>query len=221
TRLLATSGGILLYLLGQTTSGLSRLILKGGGIFLGMRGLINRDVKTLIGSEMSEDGRGIIDIRKSITIQAPVEQVYNLWENFDNFPRFMEHVKEVRNMGGGRNHWIVRGPAGMDVEFDAMVTEKVPNELIAWESVADSSVKHKGRVRFNRNNNRTRVQVWMTYIPPAGVLGHAVASLFGTDPKSAMDQDLARMKSLIEEGETTAHSEKVRKEDVMGGEERG
>lgn len=219
TRLLATSGGILLFMIGQTSRGFRRFLLQGAGLGLGLRGLVNRDFGTLIGSQGTDVERGVVDVRKSITIQAPVEEVYRLWENFENFPQFMEHVKEIRNMGGGRSHWIVSGPAGVDVEFDAVVTEKVPNELIAWETVADAGVKHKGRVRFTRVNGRTRAQVWMTYIPPAGVIGHAVATLFGADPKSAMNKDLVRMKSLIEQGETTARSEKVRKEDLIGGEE--
>ncbi|HEY5572413.1 MAG TPA: hypothetical protein VIK64_05285, partial [Anaerolineales bacterium] len=60
----------------------------------------------------------------------------------------------------------------------------------------------------------TRVTVRMSYTPPAGAVGHAVASLFGVDPKKAMDDDLVRMKSLIEEGKTTAEGKQVKKEEV-------
>jgi uncharacterized membrane protein len=67
-------------------------------------------------------------------------------------------------------------------------------------------------VRFQPNEQGgTRVEVRMTYNPPAGALGHAVASLLGADPKHAMDEDLVRFKSLIEEGKTSANGQDVRR----------
>ena len=76
-----------------------------------------------------------------------------------------------------------------------------PNALIEWRSTPDSQVKHEGAVRFEpTDDGGTRVSVGLCYVPPAGALGHAVASLFGADPKSEMDADLMRMKSMIETG---------------------
>jgi uncharacterized membrane protein len=214
SRLLAVSGGSLLWLYGSLRGGIPGFLMKWGGFGLAARGLFNKNLKNLAG--MGDGDQGVVDIRKTVTIQAPVEEVYGMWENFENFPRFMSHVKSITNQGGGRSHWVVKGPAGVEVEFDAVMTENVPNELIAWETVADSQVKHRGRVRFTRQNDRTRAQVWMTYVPPAGALGHAVATLFGTDPKTAMDEDLVRLKSLLETGKTTTEGQTVRKEELNG-----
>lgn len=214
TRLLATSGGILLWLIGSLRGGPLGFLMKWGGFGLGLRGISNKNLRRLAGMQTTTGEFGVVDVRKTITINAPVEEVYSLWENFENFPRFMSHVESISNLGGGRSHWVVKGPAGVKVEFDAVVTEKVPNELIAWETVSDADVRHKGRVRFTRQNDRTRAQIWMTYVPPAGALGHAVATLFGADPKSAMDEDLVRLKSLLEHGVTTAEGERVRKEEL-------
>ncbi len=98
-----------------------------------------------------------------------------------------------------------------------MITEEKPNEMIAWKTVEDSTVKHYGQVRFKQSQQEgTQVNVNMAYTPPAGVAGAAVANLFGVDPKSSMDSDLARMKSLLEEGKTTADSRKVTSDQVMG-----
>jgi len=70
--------------------------------------------------------------------------------------------------------------------------------------VPDSQVHHAGFVRFDENRDgSTRVTVQMSYAPPAGTLGHAVAQLFGVDPRQAMHEDLIRLKSLLEEGETS------------------
>ncbi|MEO8357210.1 MAG: hypothetical protein ABI621_14975 [Chloroflexota bacterium] len=77
--------------------------------------------------------------------------------------------------------------------------------MIAWETLPDSQVQSVGFVRFDPNRNGgTRLSVQMDYTPPAGVLGHAVAQLFGVDPRQAMHEDLMRLKSLLEEGKTSS-----------------
>jgi uncharacterized membrane protein len=142
--------------------------------------------------------RGIV-VQKAFRVQAPVEKVFAFWADYGNFPHFMSKVRDVRH-AGNRSHWVVRGPAGIDVEWTSEVTAMEANSRIAWRSTADSQVKHEGQVRFEPDGEGTRVSVRMRYMPPAGVLGHAVASLLGADPKSEMDADLARMKTLIETG---------------------
>ena len=77
----------------------------------------------------------------------------------------------------------------------------LPGELIEWRSISDSDVRHTGAVRFvQTSDGGTRLSVHLSYLPPAGAFGHAVATLFGADPKSEMDADLMRMKSMIESG---------------------
>ena len=87
------------------------------------------------------------------------------------------------------------------MHWTAEVTRVEPGRLIEWCCSSGSDVWHSGRVSFDDNaHGGTRVQVEMSYVPPAGALGHAVATLFGADPKSEMDADLMRMKSMIESG---------------------
>src|SRR5690606_31576745 len=75
------------------------------------------------------------------------------------------------------------------------------NELIAWRTEGEALVQHAGRVRFmGTDDGTTIVDVKMTYNPVAGAVGHVIARLFGTDPKSQMDDDLLRMKSFLETG---------------------
>jgi uncharacterized membrane protein len=81
------------------------------------------------------------------------------------------------------------------------VTRLVAGERIEWRSLSGSDVRHRGCVRFASNgDNGTRLSIELCYLPPAGAFGHAVASIFGADPKSEMDADLMRMKSMIETG---------------------
>jgi uncharacterized membrane protein len=141
---------------------------------------------------------GRIEIRHSIDIEAPVERVFEFWSRFENLPQFMSHVREVRSLGGGRTHWVVSGPAGAPIEWDAVTTRVEANRMLAWRTVEGALVEHTGSVRFSGHGTRTRLHVTMSYRPLGGVLGHGLASLFGADPKSVMVEDLGRFKSLME-----------------------
>ncbi len=212
TRLIAGTSAVYLILYSLFKGGLKGFLARLGGFYLGARALTNMHVRDLIGKGGDQ---GIIRVRKSIQIDAPVEEVYDLWSNFENFPRFMNNIENIRTSGKDRSHWVVKGPAGSKVEFDAITTDMIPNELVAWETTPDSTVKHSGQVRFRENQRGTQVNVSMAYTPPAGIAGHAVATLFGKDPKSEMDNDLARMKGLLEEGKTRTSKQKVTREEVM------
>lgn len=162
------------------------------------RSVTNIETKRLLGTG---GGRRAITVEKSINVNAPLDVVYGLWFNFENFPRFMKNVLEVRKINEGISHWKVVGPAGVPVEWDAEITRVVPNELISWKSVEGSTVANAGYVLFEPNDDdSTEVTVRISYNPPAGAVGHAVATIFGADPKSEMDSDLVRMKTLLETG---------------------
>jgi uncharacterized membrane protein len=167
------------------------------GFALFVRAASNLPARRLVGVGA---GHRAVEVQKTINIDAPVDVVYGFWSNYDNFPLFMHNVKEVRDTNDGFSHWTVAGPAGMTVEWDAILTDLDINRRIAWESVAGSTVDNAGEVCFVENpDGSTRVDVRLSYNPPAGAIGHAVASLFGSDAKSEIDQDLLRMKTLIEQ----------------------
>ena len=168
-----------------------------GGALLCARGVTNVEIERLVGLG---GGRRAVDLQKTINVAAPVETVYDFWSDVENFPLFMSKVIEVRDLGNGQSHWVVEGPGGVRFEWDAVITRQVPNELLAWKSVPGSTVQSAGIVRFMSNNGQTSIDIKLSYNPPAGALGHGIASLFGSDPKTLMDQDLMRMKSLIETG---------------------
>jgi uncharacterized membrane protein len=167
------------------------------GLALLARGATNLPLKRVLGAGA---GRRAVDVQKTIHIEAPVEKVYELWSEYENFPRFMSHVREVKKIGDARTHWIVDGPAGVPVQWDALTTSAIPNHELAWKSEPDSFVQHAGIVRFMPEDMGTQVEVRLTYNPGAGGVGHAVAKLFGADPKRQLDDDLMRMKSYIETG---------------------
>ena len=200
TRLLGGVGGSLLTLYGLRRSGLSKPILSTAGLIITARSMTNLDTRSLLGV----GGENLIRVRKGINIDAPIDEVYQFWRNFENFKLFMNHVKDI-TVQDDVSTWQVAGPAGSTVEFKSHITRDIPNESIAWESLPDSQVKTAGFVRFDPNRDgSTRVSVQMEYLPPAGALGHAVAQLFGVDPRQAMNDDLTRLKSLLETGKTSS-----------------
>jgi uncharacterized membrane protein len=212
TRLfLGTLGGILA-LQGARSKGPGGKALSLIGLGLVTRAATNLPPRQLVGLGA---GRRAIEVQKTIRVAAPIDRVWELWTNFENFPQFMSHLREVGKIDEGRSHWVAVGPAGVPVEWDAIVTDWVPNQLIAWKSVEGSTVETAGRVRFRATpEGETEIDVQMSYNPPAGAVGHAVATLFGADPKRAMDEDMLRLKSLLEEGKTRADGEPVRLEEV-------
>jgi uncharacterized membrane protein len=211
TRLLSGVGGSLLALYGLKRKGLTKPLLSTAGLVLTTRSVTNMDTRSLLGI----GGEKAIKIRKAINIDAPIDEVYQFWRNFENFELFMEHVKEV-SVQGDISTWKVAGPAGTTVEYQSRMTRDVPNESIAWETLPGSQVQHSGFVRFDPSTTGgTRVSVQLDYLPPAGELGHVVAELFGVDPRQAMNEDLIRLKSLLEDRRTSSSKgTAVLKEDV-------
>ncbi len=167
------------------------------GIAFFMRGLTNMPIRRLTGATA---GRRAIDLQKTIDIAATPETVFDIWANYENFPHFMSHVLEVRDLGQQRSHWIVEGPMGARIEWNARLTESIRPLVLAWKTEPDATVEHAGLIRFEPTGNGTRVSVRMSYNPPAGALGHGLAVLLGRDPKRQLDDDLMRMKNLIESG---------------------
>jgi uncharacterized membrane protein len=174
------------------------------------RAVTNRGWRDIVGF----GGKRTVRLEKSLHILAPVEEVFSFWSRVENFPRFMTHLKEVRDLGGGRSHWVAEGPGGVAVSWDAEIVDFKKNEMLSWRSINGSTVNTEGVVKFSKSRDGgTTVQIRMCYCPPAGVLGHGVAWLFGADPKSEMDDDLARLKSLLEIGKTRARGSAVRREE--------
>jgi uncharacterized membrane protein len=189
--------GSALIIYGARKRSLLGLFASGAGSALLLRGATNTPMSELVGLA---SGPHVIDIQKTITVDAPVEEVFNTLTHYENFPQFMSNVREVKIREDGSSHWTVAGPAGRTVEWDAVTSQLVPNEVVAWTTTPGSVIEHTGVIRFQRINSSTRLEVKMSYNPPAGVFGHIVAVLFGADPKHELDEDLMRMKSFLETG---------------------
>jgi uncharacterized membrane protein len=154
-----------------------------------------------------------IRVMKSVTVGRSVEEVYSFWHAFENLPRFMRHLESVRITGEGRSHWTAKAPAGQSVEWDAVLLEDVPNELISWRSEGDADVYNQGTVRFRPapGNRGTEVHVELMYEPPGGIVTSKLTKLFREEPGQQVKDDLLHFKQVMEVGEVVLSDATVSK----------
>jgi uncharacterized membrane protein len=143
-----------------------------------------------------------VRVEKTVTVNAQPDTLYHFWRNFENLPRFMDHLESVRVDDSTRSHWVVKAPAGQTVEWDAQIINDIPNELIAWKTM-HADIANAGSVRFRLapGGKGTEVTVNLEYDPPAGKVGQVVAKVFGEEPEQQVEDDLRHFKQVMETGE--------------------
>ena len=153
------------------------------------------DTRTALGG-----ARGV-KLHERIRIARPAVDLYRFWHDVENLPRFMRHIEHVEDLGHGRTHWVLRGPGGVRLEWNAdKINDRAPS-LIAWRSVEGSDVASAGSVRFTPvSPHDTDVTVMLQYSAPGGRAGAALAWLFGQSPSSQLHEDLRWLKYLLEAG---------------------
>ena len=132
-------------------------------------------------------------VEKDIEVNVPVRTAYNQWTQFEEFPRFMDGVEEVTQLSENRLHWRAR-VGGKVQEWDAQITEQVPDERIAWRSTTGDD--NAGVVTFHPLDPMlTRVVLRMNYTP-VGAMEHFGDALGMLDHQ--VQSDLKLFKDYIE-----------------------
>ncbi|WP_338240511.1 SRPBCC family protein [Aurantiacibacter hainanensis] len=141
---------------------------------------------------------------RTVTIRKPRAELYSFWRDFQNLPKFMENVETIRSQGD-RSTWVIKAPGGSTVDVETRVSDERENERIAWQSTENSDIRTSGRVEFTDapGERGTRVSLIMSYDPPGGAAGRALAKLFMREPEVQARHDLKRFKALMETGEIT------------------
>lgn len=195
--LAGAAGGILVFV------GLARrnpAALLGGliGTTLLARAGTNLPVKRLVGIGA---GHRAVDIRKTVRVAAPRPRVFEFWSRYREFPWYTAHVLDVQPLSEDRSRWTVVGPAGIEFTWTSAITERVPNEVLAWKTEPGSAVQHAGLLRFaDDGDGGTVIHMRLSYNPPGGALGHGAARTLGTDLESLFDEDFTRIKTYLETG---------------------
>lgn len=213
-RLISAIGGGALAIYGLTRGSFGGIVLGLVGGALVYRGVtghcdtyeamgVNTAREGARGSRVSVPGNRGIKIEKSVTVNRSASELYAYWRNFENLPRFMDHLESVTVQDDKRSHWVAKAPAGTTVEWDAEIINEKENELIAWRSLEGADVDNAGSVRFSEatGGRGTIVKVSLEYDPPAGIIGSLVAKLFGEEPSHQVQEDLQRFKQVMETGD--------------------
>jgi len=211
-RKISAVAGAALVALGLTRRGVGGWVMAGIGGSLLARGATGHcfgyealgiDTNDAPSPEPEEYYSRGIHVTQVLTINKSPVECYEFWRNFENLPRFMHHLESVKVLDEKRSHWVAQGPAGYKVEWDAEIINEEPYALIAWRSLEGADVDNTGSVRFvpAANDRGTEVKVVMDYIPPAGRVGAAIATLFGKNADHQIREDLRRFKRIMETGE--------------------
>jgi len=141
-----------------------------------------------------------VRLRRTYHIEAPPERVFEFISNFENFSRFLNNVRDVQQVGVDRVRWTLVGPAGLSVQLEEQVTQRVANELLSWKSLPHSPICYSGTIHLRPSEEGcTQLDVEFAYHPPGGELGHFAASIFGADPETQMSKAIGRLKTQLEQ----------------------
>jgi uncharacterized membrane protein len=204
-RAVSVAGGLILAALGLSRRSVTGALVAGMGGALIYRGVRGYSAVYDPAAQETAAKKGM-HVEAAFLIGREPGELYQFWRNFSNLPHVMRHLKSVDVIDEKRSRWVASAPklAGGRVEWIAEVTNDIPDQLIAWRSIENSEVNHAGEIKFSRapGERGTEVLVQLDYSPPAGRLGHWIATLYGESAQQQIRDDLRHFKRMIECGET-------------------
>jgi uncharacterized membrane protein len=144
-----------------------------------------------------------IRVSEVVAINETPQALYAFWSNLENLPLFMSHLKSVSKTSERTSHWVAKGPVGTTIEWDSELVDDQQDVRLGWRTLPDSEIRHEGIVTFEPapGGRGTIARVEMIYWPPAGKVGAQFARLLGEEPRTQINDDLRKLKQLIETGE--------------------
>jgi uncharacterized membrane protein len=219
-RIISGAAGGLLALLGARKRGPLGLLLAAAGGYLVYRAATGNDPVMQVAGGGGAVASKPIFVEHSVVIDRPAQEVYDYWRKLENLPHVMSHLESVTALDDRRSRWVAKAPLGTHVEWEAEIVNDKPGERIGWHSLPGATVDNAGSVQFEAlasggtpggnsgggptdgkpSSGSTRVHVALSYRPPAGPLGAAVAKMFGAEPSQQIAEDLQKFKQSFENG---------------------
>jgi len=204
-RIISGLAGVAAIILGVRRRGISGVVAAGLGATAVVRSVTGR-----CPAYRARAARKGIHVRRAITIQARPDEIYAMWRQLSNLPRFMSHVKSVTDEGNGVSRWVVE-VAGKTLEWTAEIKEDLPNRRLRWESLG-GDIRHSGEIdlREQPGDRGTTLEVKMHYFPPGGLLvAGALYGFFRKIAKVDIGTELVRLRQLLETGEIATGARRV------------
>lgn len=210
-RMVSTTVGALLLTNGLGnlfSSPLSGLLKTALGSYLVYRGASgNCALYSMLGNEGTEVHAGSVNVRTTMVVNKPKDEVYSYWRKLENLPNFMKHLKTVTAHDNKRSHWEAVMPGNLGVvKWEAEIVEEEQNRKIAWRSVEGSMIENAGKVVFEEalGGQGTKLDIIISYRPPAGDIGRKVASWLTPRIEKYIREDVANFKDHIQAQPSTA-----------------
>lgn len=201
-----------------------RIVTAAAGTYLlysGLSGKPKSTLKTAAGSVLlaravtgycpayalaRKNGKGgqNVNIRMTVAIDRPAQEVYDFWRKLENLPRFMSHLDSVREIDSLTSEWTAKGPAGIGhVSWKAQILMDEPGKLLSWHSLPESTVENAGKVYFRDNDHGgTELDVTLSYHAPLGMAGEAAARLLNPLFEKMVRSDIEGLKNYLENERT-------------------
>ncbi len=197
-RVFSAAAGAVLLLTGIRHP-LKHLISLAAGGYLLYRGASgNCPISSFFGLGSKDQHTRAVNIRTSIIVDKKRSEVYAFWRRLENLPRFMRHLTDVQSITDTHSVWQIHLP-GFEVMWEAEIVKEEPNVLLAWRSLPNSMVITAGKVEFfDAPGGATELRVMITYRPPAGNVGRAVAKVLTPAFNRMVYKDIQQFKELVE-----------------------
>jgi len=136
-------------------------------------------------------------ISASVRVCCNISVIYKLWKDVEKFPVFMKDIVSIRAINSLKSHWKMMLAPGIEMEWDAIIIEDKPDEMIKWESIGNT-VGSSGEVLLTKENERkTLVKVSMSYFFPFETIGNIFLQII-KNPTDELESDLRRFKEYSE-----------------------
>lgn len=204
-RILSAAAGAFLLSSGLNnlfSSPLSALVKTAlGGVLLYRGASGHCPVYSSMGKTKNVSHTSAINIRTSLVVNKPKDEVYAFWRKLENLPLFMKHLASVTEIDSKHSHWeaVILGNIGK-IKWNAEIVKEEEGYLIGWQSIPNSMINNAGKVMFHdaMGGQGTELEVVISYHPPAGELGSGAAKLLNPVFEKLIRQDVMNFKEYIE-----------------------
>lgn len=200
-RIISAATGTLLYVI-SLTGKKSKIgtLLRYGALYMIYRGISgNCPITASLNKNAIQQHVPAINIRTSFSVHAPRKLVYDTWRDFENLPHFLKHIKKIKVTDDIHSHWILKTPGKFPiVEWDAELIEQEGERELSWRSLQGSMIETAGKLNFTDAGAATEITALISYRPPAGYIGAAIAKYINPTLKKYVEEDIARFKNYIE-----------------------
>ena len=182
-------------------------VVVGSAMLIGIATLIRSERRYYMQRSFGQNQN---TVERRVTIERPVERVFDFYRDFRNLPSFLGDVMAINEIGPATSRWTIQGPLGMQADWTVRVTEARPNELIRYETVSSPALRTYWEIYFSPGSTANETEVREVMRMPLGRIGRAALALIGKFPAAEVTSNLHRLKEVIETGRVTDTSYAVR-----------